>query len=77
MPIETCDLGKSHQPPGRVLWNGYWHHLSFHAGSKLAAAAVKPKDPPQLKDAKGMTYAIIYIYIYIIYIYRHIRLYPH
>lgn len=67
MPIETCDLGKSHQPrlPGQCTGT----HLSFHAGNKLAAAAVKPKDPPQPKDGKGMyiytyIYTCTYIYIY-------------
>lgn len=69
MPIETCDLGKSHQPrlPGQCTGT----HLSFHAGNKLAAAAVKPKDPPQPKDGKGMyiytyIYTCTYIYIYIL-----------
>ena len=61
MPIETCDLGKAHQLrlPGQCTGT----HLSFHAGNKLAAAAVKPKDPPQPKDGKGM-YIINLLSIY-------------
>lgn len=57
MPIEACDLGnrKIMEDHGRsVAWwrvlvtAGHCLELSIQTGSKLAAAAVKPNDPPQL-----------------------------